>query len=59
MTTDLVETLRDAVELPDRPALREGSSDAQTQEHDTQTQARATAAQENESRKNQIWCYLA
>ena len=59
-TKGLFETLTDTVELPDRPApLREDANDAQTREHEAQTQARATAVQEDESRKNQIWCYLA
>ena len=56
----LFETLTDTVELPDRPApLRKDTNDAQTREHEAQTQARATAVQEDESRKNQIWCCLA
>ena len=59
-TKGLFETLTDTVELPDRPApLREDANDAQTREHEAQTQGRATAVQEHESRKNQIWCYLA
>ena len=62
-TKRLFETLTDTIELPDRPAaLREDANDAQTREHEAQTQARATAVQEDESRNNQIWpiwCYLA
>ena len=59
-TKGLFETLTDTVELPDRPApLREDANNEQTREHEAQTQARATAVQEDESRKNQIWCYLA
>ena len=59
-TKGLFETLTDTVDLPDRPApLREDANDAQTREHEAQTQARATAVQEDESRKNQIWCCLA
>ena len=51
-TKGLFETLTDTVELPDRPApLRE---DAQTREHETQTQARATTEQGDESPKNQV-----
>ena len=54
---DLLETVTDTDELPDRPApLREDANDAETREHEAQTQARATAVQEDESRKNQIWC---
>ena len=58
-TKGLLETLTDTVELPDRPApLREDANDEQRREHEAQTPARATAVQEDESRKNQIWCYL-
>ena len=54
------ETVTDTIELPDRPApLREDANLAQTGEHDAQTQVRATAVQEDESCKHQIWCYLA
>ena len=57
LNKSLFETLTDTVELPDRPApLREDANDAQTRAHDAQTQARATALQEDESRKNQICC---
>ena len=59
-TKGLFERLTDTVELPDRPSLlTEDANDARTREHEAQTQARATTVQENESRKNQIWCYLA
>ena len=51
-TKGLFETLTDTAELPDRPApLREDANDAQTRGHEAQTLARATAVQENESRK--------
>ena len=57
-TKGFFETLTDTVTC--RPApLREDANDEQTREHEAQTQARATAVQEDESRKNQIWCYLA
>ena len=56
-TYGLFKTLTDTVELPDRPTpLREDTNNAQMRE---QTQARATTVQEDESRKNQISCYLA
>ena len=59
-TKGLFETLKDTVELPDRPApLREDANDAQTREHGAQTQPRARAIREDERHKNQIWCYLA
>ena len=51
-TNGLFETLADTVELPDRPApLRKDANEEQTREHESQTQARATAVQEDESRK--------
>ena len=37
----------------------QNANDAQTRECEVQTQARATAANENANRKNQIWCHLA
>ena len=56
-TNGLFETLTETIELSDRLApLREDVDDAQTRESEAQTQARATALQENESRKNEIWC---
>ena len=59
-TKGLFKTLRDTVELRERPALlREDANAAQTREHEAETQARTTAVQEDENRKNQIWCYLA
>ena len=43
-TRCLFEMLRDAIELPDRPALlREDAKDAQTREDEVQTQARSLA----------------
>ena len=52
--------LTDAVELSDRAApLREAANDAQTRELEAQIQIRATAVQEDESRKNLVCCYLA
>ena len=59
-TKGLFETLTDTVELLDRPApFKEDAIDAETQEHEAQTQAKATAVQKDESSKNKIWCYLA
>ena len=56
----LLKSLTDTVELHDGPApLKEDANDAQTREHEAHTQARATAVQEGESHKHQIWCYLA
>ena len=59
-TKGLFKTLTDTVELRDKPALlREYANGAQTREHEAETQARTTAVQEDGSRKNQIWRYLA
>ena len=59
-TKGLIATTTDTVELPDRPVpLRKDANDEQTQEHEVENQARATAVQEDESRKHQISCYLA
>ena len=59
-TKGRLKTLTDTVELSHRPALlREDSNVAQRREYEAQTQARATAEQEDESCKNQIWCHLA
>ena len=59
-TKGLFETLTDKVELSGRPApMREDANYAQPREHESQIQARATAAQEEDCRNNQIWCCLA
>ena len=51
-TMDLLKTLTNTVEIPDRPAqLSEDAIDAQAQ---AQTQVRATTVQENESRNTRF-----
>ena len=58
-TKSLFQTLTDTGEIFDRPVpSREDANDAQTQEHEAQTQARAVFVQENVSRRNKNWCYL-
>ena len=58
-TKGCFEMLTDTDELSDSPTpLSKDGNDAQTREHEALTQAGATAVEENESRKDQIWCYL-